>query len=366
MIEKIKVEKYNASDDSFELTSIYVKNGSKVAKGDVIFSVETSKADIDIESEFSGYIYFKVKLNDILSVGTILYLISKDQLKNYDSYFVENFKSNVNDSDIIISKKARLILEKENIRPEEINKSFIKEEDVIDFMNSKNNINDEITVEKILSKISSKPIENWIVIIGAGGGAKMCIDAINSKNEYNILGLLDDNKKIDSQILNCKVIGKFSFYNKLIELGVNKFVIAFGVISNRKKRFDLYKEMKSYGASFINLIHEKAIVEKSVELGEGNVILAGANVGSSAQLGNLNYINNSSIVSHDCKLKDNIHIAPGAVLASSINIGSNSLIGMNTTLFYGVSIGENVTINNGLILNTDVEDNDIIKNNLIK
>ena len=135
------------------------------------------------------------------------------------------------------------------------------------------------------------------------------------------------------------------------------------MLEKRHKRFELYCTLKEIGCNFPNIIHPRAIVEKSVELGEGNVILAGANIGSSVKLGNLNYINNNSLISHDCILMNNIHVAPGAVLASSIKVESDVLIGMNTTLFYGITIGASSTILNGLIINNNIQQNSIQKYN---
>jgi UDP-3-O-[3-hydroxymyristoyl] glucosamine N-acyltransferase len=104
-------------------------------------------------------------------------------------------------------------------------------------------------------------------------------------------------------------------------------------------------------------------VEKSVVLGDGNVVLAGANIGSCVKLGNLNYLNTNSLVSHDCILEENIHVAPGAVLASSIRIESHVLIGMNTTIYYGLRIGESSTVLNGLVVNNNIGKNIIQKTN---
>jgi UDP-perosamine 4-acetyltransferase len=98
-------------------------------------------------------------------------------------------------------------------------------------------------------------------------------------------------------------------------------------------------------------------------MGEGNVILAMANVGSCVKLGNLNYINNNALISHDCVLHDNIHLAPASVLASSIIIESNVLIGMNATLYYGIRIGSDSTILNGLIINNSISKSIIQKIN---
>ena len=86
MLEKIYVEKYNASDDSFVLTEILLECGSKVSKGDIVFSVESSKADIDIESKHSGYIYFIVNLNDNIEVGSLFYIMAIQFSNFYDDY----------------------------------------------------------------------------------------------------------------------------------------------------------------------------------------------------------------------------------------------------------------------------------------
>ena len=41
MINKIYTEKFNASDDSFEVTEIHFKIGDMVKKDEIIFSIET-------------------------------------------------------------------------------------------------------------------------------------------------------------------------------------------------------------------------------------------------------------------------------------------------------------------------------------
>ena len=57
MINFVYVEKYNASDDSFFVNEIYIQNGERIDIDDLILSIESSKADIDIESKFSGFFY---------------------------------------------------------------------------------------------------------------------------------------------------------------------------------------------------------------------------------------------------------------------------------------------------------------------
>jgi UDP-perosamine 4-acetyltransferase len=356
-MKKYFVEKFNASDDSFKITEVYMNSGNFIKNGELILSIESSKADIDIEAKESGYIYYKLSIGDTINVGDLFYLISDDKINNYDEYFKTK---NIEKIDgFSISKKANDLLIKHDLSPLDINKKIIKERDVLDFIDQ--NINQSSVFDKNLI-ISHDTLKTPIIIIGAGGGAKMCIDALRDSNDFTVVGLLDDNVDLGVKVLDVPVVGNLKSIESLLELSIVNFIIAFGVLEKRKKRFKLFLDLKEKGCLFPNIIHPQAIVEKSVLMGSGNVILAGANVGSSVILGNLNYINNNSLISHDCHLMDNIHIAPSAVLASSIHIKSHVLIGMNSTLYYGIKIGESTTILNGLIINSDIDDNIIQKN----
>lgn len=357
-MEKYFVEKYNASDDSFIITEVYKESGSFVESGESIISIESSKADIEVDAKKSGYFYCKLSLGDTIHVGDLFYLISDEKINNTDEYFKNEDIEKIDG--FTVSKKANDLLLKFDLSPLDIGKKIIKESDVIDFVDKHSN--QRIFFDKSLL-ISTDSFKTPVIIIGAGGGAKMCIDALRESKDFKVVGLLDDNVDLGVKVLEVPVVGNLKSIDSLLEMTINNFIIAFGVLEKRKKRYELFLELKEKGCIFPNIVHPHAIVEKSVLMGCGNVILAGANVGSSVVLGNLNYINNNSLISHDCHLMDNIHVAPSAVLASSIKIKSHVLIGMNSTLYYGIEIGESSTILNGLIINCNIDNNVIQKNN---
>jgi len=363
-MRKYYVEKFNASDDSYKITGIYTEAETIVSKGDILFSLESSKTSIDIESQESGIIYFIICVGDIINVGQLVYIISDTKIDTWkDQFNIERNNSPNSDSGLTITNKAKILLEKNNIDPKLLNKKVIKEADVNNYLNNSLGYKPILFDRSLISNNLSIGEHKAVIIIGARGGAKMCIDALRESTQFSIIGLIDDNIAPGNKVLGYPVIGNFNAFEELISMGIANFILAFGIIANRKDRHALYLKMKRLGARFPNIIHPKSIVEDSCEIGEGNVILAGANIGSCVKLGNLNYINNNSVVSHDCILKDNVHISPGAVLASSIAVDSHVLIGMNTTLYMGIKIGENSTITNGLIINHDVESNHFQKSN---
>ena len=46
-----------------------------------------------------------------------------------------------------------------------------------------------------------------IILIGAGGHAKSCIDVLECDNQYQIAGLVDSNESTDKKIVGYPVIG---------------------------------------------------------------------------------------------------------------------------------------------------------------
>ena len=308
-------------------------------------------------------IYDNLVLEQNVYVGQLLYALSDTKFDNWENHFKEEKSSPLKDNDgILVTNKAKVLMQQHGLNSMVFNMKVIREVDVINYINSNLNKSTAIIDKNLLPKNLTNCKKTPLIVIGAKGGAKMCVDALKESKEYFVAGLLDDNINIGNCLYKYPIVGKLLAYKELIELGFTNFVLAFGIIENRGKRFKLFKKMKGDGATFPNIIHPKSIVESSVSLGEGNVLLAGANIGSSVKIGHLNYLNTSCIVSHDCVIKDNVHISPGAVLASSILVNSHVLIGMNATLYIGLNIGENSTILNGLIINKDLEPNKIQRN----
>jgi sugar O-acyltransferase (sialic acid O-acetyltransferase NeuD family) len=361
MLNKFYVEKFNASDDYFNVTELYVIQSEFVKNGELIFSIESSKADIDIEVAKEGYLYYNIIKGQKINVGELFYIISDEKISDWELEFKDVIETKLNELELLISNKAKILIQANGINPLDLNKKNIKELDVINYLNSLKNENFETTGKKYLLENSKNTTP--VIIIGGGGGAKMIIDTLRYSNKFKVIGILDDKLEIGLNVMGISVVGKLKDVEKLMKIGIFNFIIAFGVLTQRNVRHDLFLELKKIGCIFPNIIHPKAIVEDSVVMGEGNVILAMANVGSCVTMGNLNYINNNSLISHDCVLYDNIHLAPASILASSIIIESNVLIGMNATLYYGIRIGSGSTILNGLIINNSISKNTIQKIN---
>ena len=81
-MEKIYCEKFNTNDDSYLVESINVDSGVLISEGVLILEFETSKANIEVEAEFAGFIYHDIKEGSEIKAGEVLYIISEQEIDN--------------------------------------------------------------------------------------------------------------------------------------------------------------------------------------------------------------------------------------------------------------------------------------------
>ena len=359
----ILVEKINVSDDKFLLSKMFVKNGDKVSKGTKIYTIESSKAAIEVEAPCEGYIYFNMGVEEMeqYPAGYCIVKIVDVAENPFDKVVevvspvtteVATVVEDVIPEGMTITPAALQLMKENGIKASVFKNKFVAKGDVLKVMNGGND--------------SYKG--NDIVIVAGGGLGKMQIDAIHESHCYNIIGILDDGIPVGTEVYGYKVLGGIEemlpvLYKKGLRLAVNS--IGSIAASASEPRFTLRKriaeKIKSYGYIIPNIIHPKATVEASVRMGEGNVVMAGAYIGSDAVLGDNCLINNHAIVSHDCVLGDCVRVSPNATLAGEVKIGDNSLVGMNTTVYIGVRLGANVIVYNGANVFTNVADNSVAK-----
>jgi pyruvate/2-oxoglutarate dehydrogenase complex dihydrolipoamide acyltransferase (E2) component len=129
--KKINAPQTNVNDENVILTEWNVKDEDFVEKGDTIGVVESSKATIDIEAEFSGYIRIGIKAGEEIPVGSVLGFIAKDieSLPAIDNLLEGNNNKNK------VTKKAQKLAVKHNINLEDIKvNGIISEKEIIAFI----------------------------------------------------------------------------------------------------------------------------------------------------------------------------------------------------------------------------------------
>lgn len=198
-----------------------------------------------------------------------------------------------------------------------------------------------------------------IVLFGAGGHAKVIIEAA-AKAQRQIIYLLDgDATKKNSMLLGFEI----KIYQNDIDIPVDsEFIVTIGNDVFRKQWYQKLSKRAVAGT----LIHPSAAVTSFCHIGAGTVVLGNANINPGANIGCNVIINTGAIVEHDCNIGDHSHIAPNATLCGGVSIGECTLIGAGATVIPGIKIGNNVIVGAGSVVIKDVPDNAKVAGNPAK
>jgi sugar O-acyltransferase (sialic acid O-acetyltransferase NeuD family) len=200
-----------------------------------------------------------------------------------------------------------------------------------------------------------------ILLIGAGGHARACIDVIEMSNQFKIVGLIEKDKEITDSNLGYPTIGVDNDLQNLRQK-YNHALITVGQIKSPIIRIKLYQLLIELDFQLPVIISPKAYVSKHSQIGEGSIIMHGAIVNANAKIGKNCIINNYSLVEHDSTIGDHCHIATGAIINGEVTIGCETFIGSGAITKQCISIGNNCIIGAGAILKSDVNSSQVIKN----
>lgn len=187
-----------------------------------------------------------------------------------------------------------------------------------------------------------------LIVIGAGGHAKVVISAIQALG-LDVSEVYDDDPaKWGTAIQGVPVIGALELLKS--KKGV-RAVIGVGNNLIRKKISEMFD------VSWQTVIHPRAIVHPSVKIGAGVVVFAGAVIQPDSILGAHCIVNTSAIVDHDCILGDFVHVGPGVNICGGVSVGTGTLLGVGTSVIPSLEIGSWATVGAGSAVVHDVHSN---------
>ena len=192
-----------------------------------------------------------------------------------------------------------------------------------------------------------------IFVFGAGGHAKVVIDAIERDGRYVIAWVCDDAvDKHGTHVMRYEIVrGRDDLLARKAETGAG--VVAIGDNGDRMK---IASWLVERGCRLAAVVHPAATVGRDVEIGEGTVVMAGCVINSSARVGRNVIVNTGATIDHDCEIADGVHIGPGSHLCGHVAIGSATLIGAGTTIVPSVRVGAFALIGAGSTVLADVAD----------
>jgi len=187
------------------------------------------------------------------------------------------------------------------------------------------------------------PTKPPVVMIGAGGHAKVVIELIRAQGHYEVVGCTDSHPE-PREVVGVPILGSDDVLPNLYAQGVRHCFVALGDNALRRK---VAARVTSLGFQLINAISPKASISPTVRLGRGIAVMAGAVINADATVGDLAIVNTRAAIDHDCQIGEAAHVAPRAALAGGVRVGSLAFVGAGATIVRGASVGESTVIGAG-------------------
>lgn len=111
------------------------------------------------------------------------------------------------------------------------------------------------------------------------------------------------------------------------------------------------------------LIDPTAVIPRTLSIGKGSYINAGAIIGAQCGFGYCVMIGRNASVGHQSILDDFVSVGPGATIASKVAVHRGSVVGAGATVAPDVSIGSNSVVASGASVFRDVPDNVVVVGN---
>jgi sugar O-acyltransferase (sialic acid O-acetyltransferase NeuD family) len=200
-----------------------------------------------------------------------------------------------------------------------------------------------------------------ILLIGAGGHARSCIDVLEEENQFEISGLIEKGESTSNESLGYPVIGTDDDL-KVLRQQYKNALITVGQIKRPKIRIKLYQLLKELDFTLPVIVSSQAYVSKHSQIGEGSIIMHGVIINANAKIGNNCIINNRALIEHDAVIGDHCHIATGAIINGEVSVENETFIGSGAVTKQAISIGKNCVIGAGVVLKNDIESNKVVKN----
>jgi acetyltransferase EpsM len=177
-----------------------------------------------------------------------------------------------------------------------------------------------------------------VVVVGAGGHAKVVISALRASGHDVIAVVDDDPLKWGTRVLGVEVSGPTD--SGLGGTGV----IAVG---DNRARAALAERLT---LDWLTVVHPRAFVDGTAALAPGAVVLAGAVVQAEARVGRHAIVNSGAVVEHDAVVGVFAHAGPNATLAGNVRVGEGALVGAGASVAPGACVGAWATVGAGAVV----------------
>ena len=186
------------------------------------------------------------------------------------------------------------------------------------------------------------------LILGAGGHAKVAIDACRRAHPGAAIEVRDDDpRKQGVLLLGVRVatpVGEGAVLKRACHVA----------IGDNARRRQIGEAVERAGGMLLAIVHPGAHVSPDARIDPGALVTAAAVLAPQSRVGRATIINHGAVIDHDCEVGDWTHIAPHAVLGGGVRVGASCLIGSGAVLLPGIVVGDHVVVGAGAVVRENV------------
>jgi sugar O-acyltransferase (sialic acid O-acetyltransferase NeuD family) len=166
-----------------------------------------------------------------------------------------------------------------------------------------------------------------ILLIGAGGHCKSCIDVIEQERRFQIAGIVDrPGTNSPAEVLGYPLIGTDDDLEKFRET-IAYALVTVGQVQSADVRIRLYNRFIELGYRLPVIVSPLAHVSHHAHVGAGTIVMHGVTVNAAARVGANCILNSHCLIEHDAVVEDHCHISTGAIVNGQAAVGSGSFVG---------------------------------------
>jgi sugar O-acyltransferase (sialic acid O-acetyltransferase NeuD family) len=195
-----------------------------------------------------------------------------------------------------------------------------------------------------------------LFIVGAGGFGREAAEAVGAVNDdkptYELLGFLDDNPDAaGTEVDRIPVLGPIS---SVADYPDAKVIVSTGHPGFYFSRKRIVERLGLPPDRYATLIHPLASVGRSVEVGGGTVLLAGAVATAGVRIGAHVAVMPGAVFTHDDIVGDYATFGSGARLAGRVTVGDGAYIGSGALIRQSLTVGAWALVGLGAVVLEDV------------
>lgn len=208
-----------------------------------------------------------------------------------------------------------------------------------------------------VSSLPTNAARPEILLIGAGGHARACIDVIEQEGRFAIGALLGVASEVGTKVLGYEVVGTDEEVQR-IGASFAHALVTVGQIKTATIRMRLFGALERLGIDTPTVVSPRAYVSRHSRVGPGTIVMHGAIVNAGASVGRNCILNTHSLVEHDSNVGDHCHLSTHAAINSGVRIGNGSFVGSGSTVRQGATIGAECLVGMGQRVLADLADGD--------